>query len=511
VTTRGDKDQMLRIASTPVAGEWPELVPRSSLVDVASLHGALRGSAASRLELPDALAVTTGQQPGLFGGPMYVVHKALGARALAAELERRWQRPVVPVFWLAGDDHDWDEATRTAWWTANDEVIDWRLQPRDSGAPQRSMSAEPLPADCAAARDRLADDLPPGEARDATLAWIDRHWKPGATIHGSYTSALTELFEPLGIATFDATHPAVKQAQRPWIDRALRLTDDLDGSLASLPEVESWVGAGQGLSLVFIDAREGRDRLVKVGDRFRTRRSGEEFSINELRTMLDTEPERFSANVLLRPVIEAALLPTVCYVAGPGELRYLTRQAVAVYPHLDVAPQAVVPRWGGAVVDPVTTRLLSRIDSDVQAVMSDNGELGREVLARDLPTGIPAAIARLDAMIDAVSQELSGIGTSIDPVLERAIESRRRRLHFVSEDLSRLMLRHHRKRGDILWSQYRRVRARLMPFDKPQERVIGVAAALGRWGQRWIEAATEAAAEWAAESVDSHTTSEASR
>src|SRR5690606_10602475 len=111
VTTRGDQDQMLKIASTPVSGEWPELAPRSALIDVASLDGALQGSAAERLRLPGALAVTTGQQPGLFGGPMYVLHKALGARALAKALELRWQRPVVPVFWLAGDDHDWDEAT----------------------------------------------------------------------------------------------------------------------------------------------------------------------------------------------------------------------------------------------------------------------------------------------------------------------------------------------------------------------------------------------------------------
>lgn len=511
VTTRGDQDQMLEIASTPVSGEWPELAPRSALIDVASLDGALQGSAAERLRLPGALAVTTGQQPGLFGGPMYVVHKALGARALAKALELRWQRPVVPVFWLAGDDHDWDEATRTAWWTSGDEVIDWRLQPRDPAAPQRSMSAEPLPTDLDTARERLADDLPPGPARDATLAWIDRHWKRGATIHSSYTSALTELFEPLGIATFDATHRAVKVAQRPWIDRALELSDEIDHSLAALPDAEAWVGAGQGLSLVFLDAHEGRDRLVKDGTRFRTRRSGEEFTLDQLRGILDAEPERFSANVLLRPVVEAALLPTVCYVAGPGEQRYLTRQAIAVYPHLEVEPQSVVPRWGGAVVDPVTTRLLERIGSDVHEVMSDNGELGREVLARDLPAEIPAAIARLDAMIDAVSEELSGIGTSIDPVLARAIESRRRRLHFVSEDLSRLMLRHHRKRGDILWAQYRRVRARLMPFDKPQERVIGVAAALGRWGQQWIEAASESAAHWASESVESHATSEAGR
>lgn len=502
-TRRVDNATALRIATTPVSGEWPALSPRTAPTDPVLLADAFGDPGlAARLQLPGALAVTTGQQPGLFGGPMYVVHKALAARALALSLERQWQRPVVPVFWLAGDDHDWDEATRTAWWTRTDEVIEWRLAPREPQAPQRPMSAEPLPDEMAAARERLADDLPPGDARDATIAWIDRHWREGATIHGAFSSALAELLTPLGVVTFDATSVAVKQAQRPWIARALERSDEIDGALAALPEREEWVAAGQRLTLVFIEAEQGRDRLVRDGDGFRTRRSGQRFSLADLHQLLDQAPGRFSANVLLRPVVEAALLPTVAYVAGPGELRYLTRQARAVYAPLEVTPQAPVPRWGAVVVDRVTDRLLGRVGTGLDEVLHDDGTLGREVLARDLPAEIPDAIARLDARIDEVAGDLTAIGRGIDPVLERAIESRRRRLRFVSDDLERLMLRHHRKRSDILWAQYRRLRNRVVPLDRPQERVMGVAAALGRWGDEWIAEAASAAESWADAALD---------
>ncbi len=490
----------LRIVSHPVPGVTPTPAPRESVAAAADL---LRPSAATeRLRLPGALAVTTGQQPGLFGGPMYVVHKALAARAVARCLERHWDRPVVPVFWLAGDDHDFAEATRTAWWTRADEVVEWRLPPRADDAPQHPMAAEPLPIrDVAAARERLAADLAPGAARDHALAWIDRHWRAGATIHSAFATAIAELLEPLGIAMLDATAAPMKRAQVRLLLDAVDRSSVLDHALAHLPERDAWVGAGEGHTLVFVEAAAGRDRLVRDGDAFRTRRSGERFTRDELAALLQREPERFSANVLLRPVVEAALLPTAAYVAGPGELRYLTRQAAALYPLLDVEPQAPLPRWGGSVIDAVSERLLGRLALDANAVLDDRGALGRMMVRRDLDGRVPAAIEELQAAIDATAATLQEAGTAIDPVLARAIESRRRKLRFVTEDLERLMERHHKKRDGIAWSQFRRLRTRLLPLDQRQERTIGVAAALGTWGEEWITAAAKAADAWAEATV----------
>lgn len=496
--TEDGSRRSVRVVSHPVPGPMPTLAPREG-AHPSPADLLLPSAAADRLRLPGALAVTTGQQPGLFGGPMYVVHKALAARAVARCLERAWERPVVPVFWLAGDDHDWDEASHTAWWSREDEVVRWALPARDTNAPQEPMSAVPLPwPDVVAARERLAGDLPPGQARDAALAWIDRHWHRDATVHSAFTTAIAELLEPLGIACLDATAAPIKQAQRPLLRAALEQADQLDAALAALPAQDAWTGAGEGLTLVFLEASAGRDRLVLDGEAFRTRRSGEHFTRERLYALLETEPERFSANVLLRPVVEAALLPTVAYVAGPGEHRYLTRQAAALYPVLEVTPQPPVPRWGGSVVDAVTDRLLDRLELDAEAVLEDQGPLGRLMVRRDLDPAIPAAMATLTGAIDAASAALQQTGREIDPVLERAIESRRRRLQFVATDLERLMERHHKKRDGIIWRQYQRVRTRLLPLDTRQERVIGVAAALGTWGEGWLAAAAAAADAWAA-------------
>jgi bacillithiol biosynthesis cysteine-adding enzyme BshC len=488
----------VRLWTAPVAGSWPSLAPPPHGWDPALTAAVLPGRARERLALPGAVVVTTGQQPGLFGGPMYSLHKAVAAAALAGALERRWGRPVVPVFWLAGDDHDWAEATRTAWWGADESVVTWALPARDAAAPQRAMRDEPLPIrDVHAARDLLAADLPAGAARDETLAWIDRHWQAGATIHSAYASGLAELFDRIGVAALDATHPAVKAAQRPLIEAALRQSDELDRALAVLPAAGTGITAGERATLVFLDAAAGRDRLVRTHDGVVTRRGGEHFSDAGVLDLLATEPGRFSANVLLRPVVEAALLPTTAYVAGPGELRYLTAQAAVLYPLLGVRPQAPVPRWGGAVVDAVAERLLDRLALDAGAVISDTGALGHAILHRDFPVAAARALTELGEAIDTAGVTLREAGPAIDPVLDRAVAHRLTRLTAERDALQKVLERHHRRRADTAWAQYQRLRRRLRPNDAPQERVIGIAGMLGRAGWGWLDAAQSAAAEWA--------------
>ncbi|MDZ4388212.1 MAG: bacillithiol biosynthesis cysteine-adding enzyme BshC [Gemmatimonadales bacterium] len=488
--------------SHPLPGNWPAIDPQDGGWNAALDPAVSAGGPAARLHLPGALAVTTGQQPGLFGGPMYTVHKAIAAAALAAALERQWGRPVVPIFWLAGDDHDWTEATSTAWWSASGEVRRWSLPERPEQAPQRSMRDEPLPASAVAeAREQLAADLPSGEARDETLAWIDRHWHSGATVHSAYSSGMTELFDRLGVVAFDATNAALKVAQQSLVTRALVESDRLDAALAGLPAAGTGITAGDRASLVFLDTAVGRDRLVRTADGWQTRRGGESFGEAELLDLVRSAPERFSANVLLRPVVEAALLPTVAYVAGPGEQRYLTSQAAVLYPLLGVVPQAVVARWGGTVIDQVSDRLLARLDLDPVDVIHDDGQLGREVLHRDFPPAAARALAALGTAIADATAVLQEVGPAIDPVLTRAVEYRGRRLMHVRDDLQRLLERHHRRRTDIAWAQYQRLRARLRPLDAPQERVIGVAGMLGRLGWAWCDAARQAADRWAEAAV----------
>lgn len=489
---------MLRVVSHPL-GPLPPVAPRAAAwraeLDAAMIASSCRESAIQRLHQPGALVVTTGQQPGLFTGPLYTVHKALSAAALARVLEHRWRRPVVPVFWLAGDDHDFAEASTASWTDTSGALVDWSLPSRPASAPQLPMSAERLPAEVADGLMLLEQSLPAGRSRDATLAWLRRHYVPGTTLQAAFGGAVAELVARFGVVCFDPTHAAAKQAQIPLLTVALHRAAELDRALAALPD--AGIGAGEGATLVFVMTAAGRDRLLIDGEAFRARRSGERFSRRQLEQLLEHEPERFSANVLLRPVVESALLPTVAYVAGPGELRYLQAQSSALYPLFDVPRQTPLPRWSGTVIERWAERLLARLHLDVDAVLEDDGRVARAVLERDFPGDARQAIDALRRQIAQSGSVIAAAGKRIDPVLDRAVKGRVQRLDLVSEDLEKVFLRHLRKRDTIAHVQYVRLAEGLRPHGQPQERVLTAATFLGRYGDAWLNGVFESVSAWA--------------
>lgn len=485
-------------APAPIPSLTPTTATWDRTLDAAIAPCAERDALLARLHAPGALVVTTGQQPGLFTGPIYTIHKALAAAALARRLEAQWQRPVVALFWLAGDDHDHREASSAAWLDGQGRLDGWALPMRAADAVQHPMSREPLPASIDEGLDKLARTLPPGPETDATMAWLARHYVAGATIHAAYAGALAELLGPYGVACLDATHPAVKAVQRPLLAQALRNATALDATLAALPDAGTGIRAGEGATLVFLETAAGRERLLVEGDDFRARRSGDRFSLADLDALLDREPERFSANVLLRPVVERRIVPTVAYVAGPGEYRYLTAQASALYAAFGTTPQVPVPRWGGTLVEPWVERLLGRLGVTAEAVLADDGTLARSILRRDLPAAVTAQLAALRDTIATTEQVLGREGHALDPVLDRAVAGRGRKLSAVADDLERLFERHLRKRDDIAHAQLRRVLDALRPGGAPQERHLTAATFLARYGRSWLDLIVEATDRWAA-------------
>ncbi len=224
----------------------------------------------------------------------------------------------------------------------------------------------------------------------------------------------------------------------------------------------------------------------------------------EIEALIAQEPTRFSANVLLRPVIESALLPTVGYVAGPGELRYLEGQSSALYPLLDVPVQTPIPRWSGTIVSRWAERLLGRLRITADAVLDDDGTLARSFLERAMPGDARQAIEALRGQIGRSTSVIGAAGKRIDPVLDRAIKGRMLRLRQVTDDIESVMLRHLKRRDDIAYSQFMRLSTGLRPHGKLQERVLTPATFLGRYVDEWLNSLYEVISAWA-ESVPTDT------
>jgi bacillithiol synthase len=226
----------------------------------------------------------------------------------------------------------------------------------------------------------LTADMPASEFGEWTLGWLRRHYQPHATVARAFGGALAELVAPAGVVCLDSTHPVVKRAAARHLVRALGLARELDRDLQDRAEelrlagVDPGVPVGDGATLVMLEGVQGRDRLVIAEGGFVTRRGREELSLDALQQLAAAEPERLSPNVLLRPVIESALLPTVAYMAGPSELAYLGL-AAPIYQRMRIPRQLALPRWSGLLIEPRVERVLRKFNLDVTDLLVPAGAL----------------------------------------------------------------------------------------------------------------------------------------
>ncbi len=437
---------------------------------------AASGAAAERLARAAGgrgIVVTTGQQPGLFGGPLYTWFKALSALALADALEAETGVPVAPVFWAATDDADFAEAADT--WVADAAgARRVALDSRDTGG--RPMAEVPLgPIDTQL--DALAHACG-SAAQGDVLDLARRTYAPEATIGGAYLALLRALLEPLGIAVLDASHDAVRTAADPLLRAALRDAGRLDAAVRErTAEIEAAGHAPQvalvdGLSLVQAQDAAGAKSRVAIAAAAGVAADGE---------------ARLGATVLLRPVLERAILPTAAYVAGPGEIAYFA-QVGAVAGALGVARPLAVPRWSATLVEPRVRRAMTRLGLEVEA-FDDPHAPERGLAASLLPPGVVDALAELRASVARAATTLRESGLAPDPVADGFVRQQEGRI----DRLERRYRAAVRRREEARFGELAAVRGALRPNGARQERALNLLPLVARHGSDLLHDLREAA------------------
>jgi uncharacterized protein YllA (UPF0747 family) len=469
-----------RIVTTPL-GPLPEPragTPRRIAADV--LAGIMPGPGRDRLAAGPALVVTTGQQPGLFTGPLYTIYKALSAMALARRLERARGVPVVPVFWVAGDDHDFAEANHAAFVTAAGDAETIVLRERAPNAPLVTLAREPCGPEIVAALDRLRDGTPDTEFKAAVLDWLQAAYRPEGTLADAFSSALHALLGARGLAVFKAYDVPAKRAAAPYVLRGLGTTLE------------------DGLTPVFVEGKAGRDRLRADGGAFVTRRSGERFTRAELERIAAEQPQRLSPNVLLRPAVEAALFPTVAYAAGPGELEYLPKAAeLCRVVGDDVVAQTPVPRWSGVLVEGKTDKIIERYGIALPEFFGPPGALEARLVRDALPPEIGDALAQVRRHIEEDYARFAAAVEKLDPTLKRTAENAAHGALKDTQDLEKKLIASLKRGNETLLGQVARARAGVAPLGEPQERALTLASFLIRYGPDLLDGLDAEVARWA--------------
>ena len=469
-----------RILTTPIGGPLARPAagkPRRVAADV--LAACLPGPGRERLAAGEVLCVTTGQQPGLFTGPLYTVYKALSAIALAQRLERERGVPVVPVFWVAGDDHDFAEANHAWILNGGGDPARILLRERPPEAPQLPLWRELCGEGVRTTLDELRSGTPETEFKGAVIDWLAAAYRPEASLSDAFASALHVLLSDRGLVVFRFHDPKAKRAAAPLLLRALGVT------------------LADGLSPVLVEGNAGRDRVRPDDDAFVTRRGGERFARSDLERLAATEPERLSPNVLLRPVVEAALWPTVAYAAGPGELEYLV-DTEALYANLAVERQTPVPRWSGVLIESRVEKVLSKHGLTLEDLATPAGALEARLVRDALPPDVAATLRRLTVDLGAEYEQLARAAAAVDPTLQRTVESARNAALANVQEIEKKVIASLKRTNETLVGQIARARAAVHPRGTPQERVLTYASFAIRYGPELLAGLEAEVARWAA-------------
>lgn len=435
------------------------------------------GAAAERLSRAAArgVVITTGQQPGLFGGPTYTWTKAMSALALADRMEAELGIPVAPVFWAATDDADWAEAAVTHLLTTDGLQTIQLSGPATDGVSMMDVPLGDTSAALAALREACGSAASGGVLDEVQSAYV-----PHATIGAAYLQLLRALLEPLGIAVLDASHAATRGAADPFLRRALvRAATVSAGLSARTAEIRAAGFAPQveiveNLSLVFRTSigragrgpERGRER-VPVSDAARVAR--------------EAEPGTLGANVLLRPVLERCLLPTVAYVAGPGELAYFA-QIGPIAEVLEAAAPLPVPRWAAEIVEPRSVRVRERLGIG-ESMLRDPHAADTFIARRAMPDDVQDALERLRVTLDAQTRALrSAVHAADGLVHDSVVDGLERDVTHRLERFERRVVAGVKRREAVLLRDVAYVRAAYRPMGASPERVLNLIPTLARHG-----------------------------
>lgn len=430
-----------------------------------------------------ATAVVTGQQAGLFGGPLFVLHKALATLELARRLGEARGAPVVPVFWVASEDHDFAEVRSVCVLDGAGRLRLLRYSPHrePAGLPAWAIV---LDDDVERVVDELREALPPSPNRDDTTKLVAECYRPGETLPGAFARLVSRLFPELVV--LDPSDPELKPLMAPILLREVR--EGSPSSRLALEAGEALLEAGYhqqvpvrpGFLNLFV-FMEGERRAVAIeGDLLEVRGLDRRLRLEEAARLIEEEPRRWSPNALLRPLTQDAMLPTAAYVGGPAEIAYHA-QIGGAYSHFGLPRPALVPRPSVTLVEPASARALESEGLTLRDLAGDP----EAVVARWVRQAYPDVDAAFSDARGAIERELGAVEETLgglDPTLRAAAAAARGRALHQVEGLREKSMRALKKRDEERAARLRRTRDALFPGGALQERGLGLIGAVARHG-----------------------------
>lgn len=446
------------------------------------------------LQNPATFAVVTGQQVGLFGGPMYTVFKTITTIKMAERLKAKMpQFDFVPVFWIEGEDHDFPEMNHVSVLDAESKVVKIEYLPGGQ-MPERNLGPvgelvfEGVLDQTFAS---MSASLQKSEFTDPLLELLKKSYTAGRTFNQSFASWMNVLFEDYGLIFISSHDPRLKRLLSPmFIKEVTTFPQSSQIVIARSAELEVKYHAQ-------IKAKSLNLFLLHKGGRFLIEPREHDFSLKGTRHFISKEellriatetPELLSPNVVLRPIAQDTLLPTVTYIAGPSEIAYHA-QLMGVYEYFDVPQPVVYPRASGSFMEERVERTMEKYNMDLPALFEDLNSLTMRVLDQIAEVKLDSLFGTATKTVhDALSELKFGL-REVDPTLLGALDSAKSKIDINIGVLKEKAIAAQKRRNETAVRQIERAVGTLLPNGNLQEREINVVYYMNKYGPdlvKWL-------------------------
>ena len=451
------------------------------------------------LRATDTVAVLSGQQTGLFSGPLYSVYKALTAVKMA-ECLRSDGTNAVPVFWMATEDHDLAEVSNAFVVDSVGKLSEERFAPvgSDEGLPVGNVL---LNDSVVTAIDRLFDSLPRTEFSEELRSELRKCWMPGKNFGEAFGSFFCRLLGKFGLVIVDPLDSGLKRMAAPLYVEAIRRSNAIVSALTNRSSeltaagYHSQVLIEDGYFPLFWHSDNGvRIALRRTSDgRLQAKGRRERFTEDELVEIAAAEPGRFSPGVMLRPVVQDHLFPTICYFGGSAEVAYFAQNS-EVYRILGRPVTTIIHRQSLTIVEPKHARSLEKYGLNFNDLFAGEDEIIRRVLDEFVDPATAQLFSDIEEKINAELERLDEAISKLDPTLAENLATRRRKINY---HVGALRKKYYSRRAVTEEVIDRRVKAALtalLPDGQLQERVVNIVSFLDRFGPGFVD--------WIYDSID---------
>jgi len=433
-----------------------------------------------------ACAIVTGQQVGLFGGPLFSIFKALSAVHLAAEATKT-VIDCVPVFWLATEDHDLAEVNHT-FLLAPDGTVK-RVATTTHGAENAPMSRILFGPEIQQAVEEAASLLGETELTD----WLREFYRPGETLGSAFARLFSAMFEKFGVVLLDASDPALHAMAAPIYRQAVERNAELTSELLARGKALEQAGYHQQVkvtdsSTLLFAMRDGQrlpiHRANTNHDEFRVETA--KITRDALLRQVEETPHEFSANVLLRPVVQDYLLPTLAYIGGPAEIAYFA-QAGVVYEKLLGRVTPTLPRFSATVVESKARDFMERYQLKFTDLFHGPERLREQMAAHELPAELHISFEAADASLTESLQQISSALEKLDKTLVEAAQGAGAKMHYQLQQLRGRAARAELRKSEVIARHAQFLSSSLYPDKALQEREIAGAYFVARHGREILD------------------------